>query len=100
MQVTVRLSAALAQLTGNPRVQLTVPDDAKIADVTAALVQNYPAIQDRLAYAIPIVAGDHATPQSCVPAGQEIAFLMPAAGGGPDCNANTSLSTTHSYVRT
>ncbi len=82
MQVTVRLSAALAQLTGNPRVQLTVPDDARLADVTAALVQSYPAIEGRLAYAIPIVAGDHAAPQAAVSPGQEIAFLMPAAGGG------------------
>jgi molybdopterin converting factor small subunit len=84
MQVNIRLSAGLAQLTGNARLQLTVPEDATVQDVVAILVGQYPEMRNRLSYAIPVIAGSHATLQSPVTSGQEVAFLMPVAGGKLD----------------
>ena len=48
MQVSVRLSAALAQITGLPRVQVTVSEPATVANVIHALLEQYPALAPRL----------------------------------------------------
>ena len=81
MQVSVRLSAALAQITGLPRVQVTVSDPATVADVIQSLLEQYPALAPRLKHAVPIVGGNHATSHDALSPGQEVAFLMPVAGG-------------------
>ena len=84
MQVSVRLSAALAQVTGAARLQLEVSDGATGATVAAvrqALAGAYPALAARLAHAVPIIDGNHAAPEDAVAPGQEVAFLMPVAGG-------------------
>lgn len=81
MQISVRLSAALAQVTGAPRVQVTVADGATVADVLQGLATTYPALTPRLRHAVPILGGKHATASDQVTADQELAFLMPVAGG-------------------
>ena len=81
MQVSIRLSAALAQITGLPRVQVDVADDATVATATAALIARYPGLAARLKHAVPILAGAHATAADRLAPGQELAFLMPIAGG-------------------
>lgn len=81
MQISVRLSAALAQVTGAPRVQVTVVDGATVADVLQGLTTAYPSLAPRLRHAVPILGGKHATASDLVTADQELAFLMPVAGG-------------------
>ncbi len=82
MQVSIRLSAALAQITGAPRVQVDVAEDATVAAATAALLARYPGLAARLQHAVPILAGAHATAADRLTPGQELALLMPVAGGG------------------
>ncbi|GIK75152.1 MAG: hypothetical protein BroJett021_41400 [Chloroflexota bacterium] len=82
MQVSVRLNAVLAQLTGAPRLQVTVRDDATVADVLQALAATYPGLGARLERAVPVVGGNHARLTDQVAADQEVAFLTPVAGGG------------------
>ena len=81
MQVSIRLSAALAQITGAPRVQVDVAEDATVAAATAALLVQYPTLAPRLKHAVPILAGAHVTANDHLVPGQELAFLMPVAGG-------------------
>lgn len=81
MHISVRLSAALAQISGAPRVQVEVDDGATIADLVRALEGRYPGLAPRLKHAVPIIAGNHASLDDSVSAGQEVAFLMPVAGG-------------------
>jgi molybdopterin converting factor small subunit len=81
MQISVRLNAVLAQITGAPRLQVTVADDATVADVQQALTATYPALATRLERAVPVLGGAHARLSDKVSAGQEVAFLMPVAGG-------------------
>jgi molybdopterin converting factor small subunit len=81
MQVSIRLSAALAQVVGAPRTRVDVADDATVAAATAALLAQYPALAPRLKHAVPILAGNHATADARLAPGQELAFLMPVAGG-------------------
>ena len=81
MEISVRLSAALAQITGVPRLQVEVEPGATVADLIQALEHRYPALAPRLKHAVPIVGGSHASPGDVLNAGQEVAFLMPVAGG-------------------
>lgn len=81
MQIAVRLSAALAQITGVPRLQVEVGDGATVADLKQELVSRYPALAPRLKHAVPIVGGNHASSHDALAGGQEVAFLMPVAGG-------------------
>ncbi len=81
MQIAVRLSAALAQITGVPRVNVEVGDGATVGDLVRSLEERYPGLTPRLKHAVPIVAGNHATLHDTLSAGQEVAFLMPVAGG-------------------
>lgn len=81
MQISVRLNAVLAQIVGAPRVQVIVNDDATVGDVLQALATAYPSLGTRLARAVPVLGGSHASLTDPVTADQEVAFLMPVAGG-------------------
>lgn len=81
MQIPVRLSAALAQISGAPRLQIIVSDGATVADVIAALTAVHPELASRLPRAVPMVGGRHAALDDRVNEGEEVAFLLPVAGG-------------------
>jgi len=81
MYVPVRLSAALAQITGIPRLQVEVSEGATVGDVVYALHSRYPALAPRLKHAVPIVGGNHASLSDLLDGSPEVAFLMPVAGG-------------------
>ncbi|MFO7632724.1 MAG: MoaD/ThiS family protein [Caldilinea sp.] len=81
MQISVRLNAVLAQITGAARLQVTVNDDATVADVLRMLTETYPDLGTRLERAVPVLGGNHAMLSDKVTAEQEVAFLMPVAGG-------------------
>jgi molybdopterin converting factor small subunit len=81
MTVHVRLSAGLAQLIGNPRLALTLAEEATVADLLLQLRRQYPALEGRLDSAIPMISGKHAVQSDRLVAGQEVALLLPVAGG-------------------
>lgn len=81
MNVNVRLSAGLAHSLGNPRLSVSLSDDATVADLLAHLRRQHPDLQSRLDIAIPMIAGRHVSPTQNLSSGQEVALLLPAAGG-------------------
>lgn len=81
VNVNVRLSSGLAQVTGNARLTLSLPDGATIADLLDVLSQQYPLLTDRLNVALPVIAGQHVTQAKLLTAGEEVALLLPVAGG-------------------
>ncbi len=81
MNVNVRLSAGLAHSLGNPRLTVTLADDATVADLLAHLRREHPQLQPGLDTAIPMIAGRHASLSQSLSPGQEVALLLPAAGG-------------------
>jgi molybdopterin converting factor small subunit len=81
MQISVRLNAALAQMTASPRLQVSVEDGATVADVLHALAMTYPGLGTRLERAVPVIGGVQVRRDAAVSAEQELAFLMPVAGG-------------------
>lgn len=80
MVIVVRVSAALAQELGAPRLPVTVADDATVAGLIAHLRAQYPHAA-RLALALPIVAGQYVGPEYPLAGVSEIALLLPVAGG-------------------
>ena len=82
MQIMVRLSGSLAVLAGAPRVPVELPEPASVAAIVSELRRLHPQIADITAGAIAVIAGRHAGPDDVVNADQEIALLLPVAGGG------------------
>ena len=81
MHIHVRLSGTLASSIGVPRLTLLLSDNATVEDVRDLLCQKYPDSASNLHAAVPITSGRHVSPLEELTDGQEVAFLMPIAGG-------------------
>ena len=81
MHVPVRLNGDLAQKVGRAQLQVAVDDDATVNDLVRVLSADYPVLAGRIAAAIPFIGGKHATRDAVLASGQEVALLMPIAGG-------------------
>lgn len=86
MMVMVRTNGALAEKIGTTRLRLFIElaDETAaptIADVITQLNDTYPHAAIAIKQAIPFVSGRHLDPTTTLKQGQEIALLMPAAGG-------------------
>ena len=81
MQVRVRLSGELARAAGGARAELEVPEGATVADLLARLGARHPELEPALERALPMVRGAHAGRDRALKAGEEVALLLPAAGG-------------------
>lgn len=92
MQVTVLLFATYRELVKTSRVQLELPEAARILDVKAALTGRYPAIAGLLPHALVSVNQTYAFDQDPVPGGAEVAFFPPVSGGS---QPPTILRVTH-----
>jgi molybdopterin synthase catalytic subunit/molybdopterin synthase sulfur carrier subunit len=81
MQVNIRLSGELANLAGRHRFTVSQGDGTTVGDLLALLQQEHPQLWPRMNTAVPIISGKHVTPSEPLADGQEIAFLLPIAGG-------------------
>jgi MoaE-MoaD fusion protein len=83
MRVSVRLFAGLRERAGTDRLEVELPDDARVADVLAAMAATpVGALRDR--ECVVAVNREYATAEEPVRAGDEIALVPPVSGGsGP-----------------
>ncbi len=81
MYINVRLNGALAQEIGTTRLRVQVSDAATVAGLLEQLEQQYPQSVQKLRHVIPVVAGQHLTQTASLTNGQEVALLLPVAGG-------------------
>lgn len=81
MQVNVRLSGELARLSGTPRLALDLPDGATVADARTALLGRMPDLAGALDATLPLIRGNHVGAEHGLCHGDELALLLPAAGG-------------------
>ncbi len=84
MQIMVRLAGSLAERAGAPRVAVELPEPATVSEIIGELQRLHPRIAVSMASAIAVVAGRHASPDDVVSASQEIALLLPVAGGSQE----------------
>lgn len=81
MQISIRLSAALAQSSGRTRFSLSLPEAATVEDAVLAIAEQLPEMRSKLQIVIPFVAGQQVGRSAPLEHGQELALLLPAAGG-------------------
>ena len=81
MLVHVRINGALAQEIGTTRLQASLEEGMTVADLLTRLCQQHPHSAAKLKQAVPIVAGQHLPHTTALIAGQEVALLLPVAGG-------------------
>jgi MoaE-MoaD fusion protein len=83
MNVSVRLFAGLRERAGTDRLDVELPDGARVADVLAALAST-PVGALRPRECVVAVNREYAAPDAPVRAGDEIALVPPVSGGsGP-----------------
>jgi len=80
MRVSVRLFAGLRERAGTDRLEVELPDDARVADVLAAMAGT-PVGALRPRECVVAVNREYATADEPVRAGDEIALVPPVSGG-------------------
>jgi molybdopterin converting factor subunit 1 len=81
MRVSVRLFAGLRERAGTDRLEIELPDGARVADVLAAMASTpVGALRDR--ECVVAVNREYAGADQPVRAGDEVALVPPVSGGG------------------
>lgn len=83
MRVQVRLGAGLATAAGSRRLTVALPDDASVDTLLAELGRLEPELAAGLDSALPVVRGTHADRDQRLSDGDDVAVLIPVAGGAP-----------------
>ena len=81
MHVQVRLGAGLATAAGTRRLSVALPDGATVEALLDRLGELEPEIAAGLGSALPVVRGTHAAREQELSDGDEVALLIPVAGG-------------------
>lgn len=81
MRVKVRFAAALARLAAAPQLTLDLPDGATVGELLQRLADEQPELAPALGAALPVRAGSHVERGDALADGDEVALLIPVAGG-------------------
>ena len=79
----MRLGAGLATAAGSRRLTVALPDDASVDTLLAELRERRPELAAGLESALPVVRGTHADRDQRLNDGDDVALLIPVAGGAP-----------------
>jgi sulfur-carrier protein len=81
VRVRVRLAGGLARLAAAPRLSVELGEGATVSDLCATLAEREPRLADALPAALTVVGGEQAERSRTLASGEEVAFLIPVAGG-------------------
>jgi molybdopterin converting factor small subunit len=81
MRVRVRLGAGLNRVADAPLLSLDLAEGASVDDLLTALGADQPALAPALRSALPVLAGETVEREQQLSAGDEVALLIPVAGG-------------------
>jgi molybdopterin converting factor small subunit len=81
MEVKVRLGAGLAKAAGTSHLRIELPEEATVAALLGRLEVLHPALTAGLESALPVVRGEQAGADRPLADGDEVALLIPVAGG-------------------
>lgn len=81
MLLNVRLNGTLVQEIGAPRVQVQLPEEGTVTDLISHLCERYPQAAPSLEKAVAFSTGAHLSPDSILTPNQQLALLLPIAGG-------------------
>jgi molybdopterin converting factor small subunit len=81
VRVQVRLGAGLATAAGSRRLTVALPDGALVHTLLEELGELEPELAAALDSALPVVRGTHADRDQVLSDGDDVALLIPVAGG-------------------
>jgi molybdopterin converting factor small subunit len=81
VRVRVRLGSGLSRFADAPLLSVDLDDGASVEDLLAALGSEQPSLAPALPSALPVVAGTHVEREQRLNPGDEVALLIPVAGG-------------------
>ncbi|HEV3378782.1 MAG TPA: MoaD/ThiS family protein [Thermoleophilaceae bacterium] len=81
MHVKVRLGSGLASAAGSRRLNVELPREATVDSLIERLRETEPSIAPALGSALPVLRGAHASGGEPLADGDEVALLVPVAGG-------------------
>jgi molybdopterin synthase sulfur carrier subunit len=91
VQIQVRLGSGLATAAGTSRLRVELPRDATVDTLLERLRAREPSIAPALDSALTVVGGTHASGGEPLADGDEVALLIPVAGGaGPITSERSS----------
>jgi sulfur-carrier protein len=81
VHVLVRLGSGLATAAGTRRLRVELPGESTVETLLTRLGEVEPAIAPALESALPVLRGTHASATEPLADGDEVALLIPVAGG-------------------
>jgi MoaE-MoaD fusion protein len=79
--VTVLFFASLKELTGVKEIKVELPDEARVEDLKATLVEKYPGLGPAMGSALVSVNREFAFNEESLPPAAEVALFPPVSGG-------------------
>src|SRR5262245_53020040 len=81
VRVSVQLFGGARQRAGRARIELDLPESARVSDLRAALAAQEPALAPLLASVRIAVDSEYAEEDRVIPEGAELAVIPPVSGG-------------------
>lgn len=81
MRISARFNGGLIEVFGGARLTVSLPEGATLGELVHCLRERHPRASSGLESAVPILDGRHIPPEEPLAEGQEVAFLLPMAGG-------------------
>jgi len=81
MKITVQLFARARDLAGAARVELDVPEPARVADLKKSLSSRFPQVTPLLPSLLVAVGTQYAADETELAGGDEVACFPPVSGG-------------------
>jgi molybdopterin converting factor small subunit len=83
VQIRIRLGSGISRLAPSPVLTLELPDGATIGELYDSLGVSHPELGPALPSALAVVGGSQVERRRPLRHGDEVALLLPVAGGGP-----------------
>ena len=81
IHITVLFFATLRDRAGTNRITLELPDGARVEDLKARLIDDFPNLRPGLPSSLVSINREFAFDEDLVPAGAEVALFPPVSGG-------------------
>jgi molybdopterin converting factor small subunit len=84
MRIAVRLGSGLSRLAGGPRFEIELADGATVGDLLDRVAEDRPMLSTGLPSVLTVVRGSQVAGNRVLEEGEEVALLIPVAGGQAD----------------
>jgi molybdopterin converting factor small subunit len=91
VQVRIRLGSGIARLAPSPLLTLELHEGATVGELFDSLGARHPELAPALRSTLAVVGGSQVERRRHLRHGDEVALLLPVAGGGPVSTPATPL---------